>query len=108
MATASSIGRRTNEAIQRIEVICSKLSSGQTLELPRRNRHGTEMLLLAQLNAIADFLEAMPVPTTYEKMTVKELTAEIKARNLEAGTARTKAELTAILEAADNAVEEAT
>lgn len=108
MATAGSIGRRKNEAIERIEAQCAKLSNGQTLVLPRKNRFGADMLLIAQLTAIADFLEALPQPSPYKDMTVKQLEAEIKARKLEAGAARTKSALTAILEAADEAAEEAT
>jgi hypothetical protein len=63
MATSGAIGKRRAEAVGRIEQRCAAWGGGQTLTLPRFNRHGADMLLVAQLEAIADFLEAVELPT---------------------------------------------
>ena len=108
MATDGAIGRRKAAAIARIEQRCQRWK-GEQLRLPTASRYGADVLLVLQLEALADFLEDAPleaiVPPTslYADMTNKQLVAEIEARGLERGKASNKQQLADILAAADRA-----
>jgi hypothetical protein len=79
MATDAAKGKRRALAVQRIERQCQTLSGGQSLKLPTFSRHGVDVLLILQLEALADFLEAhvqypqQPQPTTQVKTTRKKV-----------------------------------
>lgn len=64
MATDGAIGRRLAAAVGRIETALSKQSGGQSLNLPKQSRFGDKMLVVLQVEAIADFLDSMPIART--------------------------------------------
>ena len=103
MATAGSIGKRRQDAIERIQTKCAEMSNGKPLVIPTRGKYGNDMLLVTQLEAIADFLDDLnpPVLAGYGNMTVKELKAAIADRGIDAGQTRSKTEMIAALQAAD-------
>lgn len=103
MATLSSMGRRRAAAIQRIEARGAALGGGQSLSLPTFSRHGPDMLLVFQLEAIADFLDRLPEPETgYQTLSLSQLKSLAKERDLP-GVARLRerATLIAALQTAD-------
>lgn len=108
MATDAAIGRRRALAVLRIEQRCAALGGGRTLNLTKSSRHGPDMLLMFQLEEIADYLETVEPPrvSPYQAMTAKQLSAALTERGLDKGNARSKSELTALLEAADDAATE--
>lgn len=110
MATAGSIGKRRADVIQRIQDRCAQMGGGE-LTIPTYSRHGQDLLLVFQLEAIADYLDSIPVTapalSRYDSMTNKELDAEIKQRELDKGKARSKPELIAVLQTADKVIENA-
>ncbi len=110
MATAGSNGKRLGLAIERLKQGCAAIGGGRELIFPTYSRYGADMLIILQVEAIADFIEGVKMPpvSAYESMTNKELTAEIEQRGLEKGTARSKSELIAVLEAAEKVNENAT
>lgn len=57
MATESALGRKRALAKQRIEAALNKLGEGREFTLPTFSRHGQGVLLVNQLEAIADFLD---------------------------------------------------
>ena len=105
MATDGAIGKRRADAVRRVEAACARLGGG-SLSLPTFSRYGQETLLILQLEAIAACLETVPSPSPYAAMTVRQLGDAVAARGLDKGTARTRAELTALLDAADDAAKE--
>lgn len=62
MATDGLIGRRRALAVLRIEAACQLLSGGRKLNLPKFSRYGQDMLLVFQLETLADFLEILNAP----------------------------------------------
>ena len=58
MATLVARGQRRASALERIERSCQTLVGGESLRLPTTTRYGTDMLLIFQLEAIADYLES--------------------------------------------------
>lgn len=108
MATEAAMGRRRADAAARIEAACARLGGSQSLVLPTFSRYGQDMLLILQLEAIAAYLEAVEPPpvSPYMGLTVRQLTDLLTERGLDKGTARTRSELTALLEAADDAAKE--
>lgn len=98
MATAGSIGKRRQEAIERIQSACTQLGGGKELVIPTRGKYGNEMLLVTQLETIADYLDG--IPQGYDTMTVKELKALASDKGLAVQDARSKSELIAALQAA--------
>lgn len=110
MATATSIGRRRMQAIECIQNRCAAFGGGRELTIPTYSRHGQELLLVFQLEAIAKYLEGIEIEQSaqslYEPMTNKKLVALIVERKLDKGKARSKPELIAILEAADQTAEQ--
>lgn len=103
MATAGLIGKRRQDAIERIQLTCAQLGGGKELVIPTRGKYGNDMLLVTQLEAIADFLEAInpPAAAGYDGMTVKELRAIAANQGLDATKARSKTELIAVIQAAE-------
>lgn len=80
MATESALGRRRALAKQRIEAALNKIGEGREFTLPTFSRHGQGMLLVNQLEAIADFLDGGAVPVlenTSEPDTSNEPTDEV-------------------------------
>lgn len=59
MATESALGRRRSLATLRIEKVLSDLGQGRTFTLPTFSRFGSGMLIVNQMEAIADFLEGV-------------------------------------------------
>lgn len=109
MATESSIGRRRAQAIRRIEQRSEALAGGRQLRLPRKSRHGAELLLVFQLEAIADFLDEIELPgeeSPYETLTNAALKDLLKQRGIEVKSRPNHADLVSALEAADKAAQE--
>lgn len=104
MATDAAKGKRRSRALKRIEAAAEKLSVGQPLKLPTHSHYGPDFLLILQLEAIADFLEAIPVRSaSYASMSLKALKALAQERGGLMAQLTTKAALIQALEAADAA-----
>ncbi len=73
MATEGALGRRRAHAIQRIET-----AAGERLTLPTRSKYDDGMLLILQLEAIADYFESLqpaavnPPPSDRQIPTLEE------------------------------------
>lgn len=62
MATEGALGRRRYMALERIERKSEALSGGRKVNLPRQSRYGNDVLLILQLEALADFMDTLPTP----------------------------------------------
>lgn len=108
MATAGSIGRRRALVIERIQNRCAAIGGGRELVIPTHSRFGQDLLLVFQLEAIADFLDAIELPpaeptnteSEFDNLTNAQLKDMINARGLTVGKARSKPELIAVLTSA--------
>lgn len=111
MATEAAIGKRRLQAIRRIEAHCQALGGGKELKLPKNTHYGLEMLVVYQLEAVADYLETVEPPkppSDYEALKFDDLKAMAVERGLEEEVKplRSKATVIALLEAADAADKE--
>ena len=108
MATDAMIGKRRAEAVARIEQRVNELGGKHTLHLPTHTRYGGDMLIVYQLEAIADYLETIPAVSEqgYGDLKNAELIALMETRGLDKGSATKKQDYIDILEAADKAAGE--
>jgi hypothetical protein len=63
MATDYALGERRKAAMRRIQAAIAG-DSDYTLELPKRSQYGQAVLLVQQLELLADYIEKAPVPET--------------------------------------------
>jgi hypothetical protein len=103
MASKLAIALVRQDALARLEAAMATLAERLNVarpELPRTGRDDglLQAQQLEQIAAWAEGLVAAIVPSGYEAMTVKDLTALASERGVDLGDARRKAEIIAVLQ----------